>query len=161
MSNIRRYYEENAVYNITCNTYSRQPIFKEKKAAAFLMNILGYYKIVLKFNLYCYCIMPDHLHIIIQPRSAKYNISEIMRHIKGSFARAYNNLIRKNGIIWQRRFFDTILQTEEEFLTRLNYILQNPVRAGIMNEAKEYPYSSARVYFEDEDDYITDRYISK
>ena len=86
--------------------------------------------------------------MIIQPKSVKYKISEITRHIKSSFGRVYNNLTRKDSIIWQRRFFDTILRTEEEFFTRLNYILQNPVWVNIIKEAKDCPFSSAKVYFE-------------
>lgn len=160
MSRIRRYYEPGAIYSITCNTYSRRPIFKSKKAASFLMNILGYYKVVLNFRLYCYCIMPEHIHLMIQPNLVKYNISQVMKHIKGSFARNYNNLIRKNGHVWQDRFFDTALRTNEDVITRINYILQNPVRANIIETAEDYPFSSAKVYLKDIEDYITDRYIS-
>ena len=161
MSRIKRYYEPEAIYNITCNTCGRRPILKDERAATFLMNILGYYKFILRFSLYCYCIMPDHIHLIIQPHRARYNISEVMRYIKGDFGRNYNNLIRKNGIIWQRRFFDTALRTEEDITTRINYILQNPVRANIIKEATDYCFSSARTYLSDVDDRITDKYISK
>jgi hypothetical protein len=84
-----------------------------------------------------------------------------MKYIKGSFALSYNKLIRKNGPIWQRRFFDTVLETEEDLTTRINYILQNPVKANIIKEAKDYPYSSAKVYFLDMDDHITDKCITK
>jgi len=48
-------------------------------------------------------VMPDHIYLIIQPNLKRYNISQIMKHIKGSFARRYNNLTYKNGPIWQNR----------------------------------------------------------
>lgn len=161
MSKIRRYYEHKAVYNITCNAYARRAVFERKRAVSFLLNTLGYYKYVLNFHLFCYCVMPDHIHLIIQPNLKRYNISQIMKHIKGSFARTYNNLIYKNGPIWQNRFYDTILTNEEDLIVRINYILQNPVRANIIEEASNYPYSSAKVYLKDEEDYITDKYIAK
>ncbi|NQT06922.1 MAG: transposase [Candidatus Omnitrophica bacterium] len=161
MSKIRRYYEPNAVYNITCNAYARRPIFKGKKAADCLLSTLGYYRYILRFSLYCYCIMPEHLHVIIQPHLKKYNISQIMKHIKGSFARTHNNLTYKSGPIWQNRFYDTILRDEQALMTRINYILQNPIRANIIREAEDYPYSSAKVYLKDEEDHITDKYIAK
>ncbi len=161
MSKIKRYYEKEAIYSITCNTYLRIPIFHKRRAAEFLMNTLGYYKIVLNYSLYCYCIMPDHIHLIIQPHLKKYNISVIMKHIKGSFARSYNNITRKDGIIWQRRFYDSIIASEEELTTKISYIIENPVKEGLVKEAKEYPYSSARTYLEDINDFITDKYITK
>ncbi len=105
--------------------------------------------------------MPDHIHLIIQPHRARYNITEVMRYIKGDFGRNYNNLIRKNGTIWQRRFYDTILMTEEALSIRINYILQNPVRANIIEEATDYAFSSAKAYLSGIDDHITDKYISK
>jgi putative transposase len=105
--------------------------------------------------------MPEHIHIIVQPHLKKYNISKIMKHIKGSFARTHNNLTYKSGPIWQNRFYDTILRDEQALMVRLNYILQNPVRANIIKEAKDYPYSSAKAYLNDDDDHITDKYIAK
>lgn len=158
MSKIRRYYEDGAVYHLTCNTYGRTPLFKDKKRAEFLMNILGYYRTILKFKQYCFCIMPDHIHLIIQPATKKYNISVIMKHIKGSFATGYNNTAFKSGPVWQSRFYDTILRTEEELMVKINYVLQNPVRGGIVKEASEYPYSSAKAYLVDLEDRITDKY---
>ena len=161
MSKLRRYYEENAVYSVTCNTYSRLPIFASSKAADFLLHILGYYKQILRFSLYCYCIMPEHLHLVIQPYLKRYNVSQIMKHTKGSFARAHNIIRYKSGPIWQSRFYDTILRDEDSLMTRINYILQNPVRANIIKEAQNYSYSSARTYLLGEDDHITDKYIAK
>ncbi len=58
--------------------------------------------------------MPDHMHLSIQPHLKRYNISTILKYIKGSFALSYNKLIRKSGPIWQRRFFDTVLQPTGE-----------------------------------------------
>jgi len=81
-----------------------------------------------------------------------------MQYIKGSFGITYNKLIRKNGVVWQKRFYDEAIRTEEELLIKINYTLQNPVRAHIIKDAKDYPFSSARVYLKDDYDRITDRY---
>ena len=161
MSKLRRYYEDEAVYSVTCNTYSRRPIFADNKAADFLLHTLGYYKQVLRFILYCYCIMPEHLHLIIQPHMKRYDISQIMKHTKGAFARAHNIIKYKSGPIWRSRFYDTMLRDEDSLMTRINYILQNPVKGNIIKQAEDYPYSSARAYLAGEDDHITDKYIAK
>jgi putative transposase len=158
MSKIARYYENRAVYFITTNTYAGRELFRSEKAATFLMNTIGYYKYTLSFNLYCFCIMPEHLHMIIQPCLKKYNISFIMQSIKGSFAITYNRMIRKNGAVWQKRFYDEAIRTEEDLLIKINYTLQNPVRARMVGEASDYRFSSARVYYRNEYDRLTDRY---
>ncbi len=77
------------------------------------------------------------------------------------FAMGYNNTAFKSGPVWQSRFYDTMLRSEEKLMTKINYILQNPVRSGIVEEVSEYSYSSAKAYLLDEEDRITDKYIAK
>ena len=158
MAKIVRYYEKDAVYFVTTNTYAKKGLFNKATMAIFLMNTIGFYKYVLNFSLYCFCIMPDHVHIIVQPHLKKYNISFIMQSIKGSFGITYNKLIKKNGVVWQKRFYDEAIRTERDLLIKINYTLQNPVRAHLVEDAGDYPFSSAGVYYKDRYDRITDKY---
>ncbi len=102
--------------------------------------------------------MPEHIHMIIQQLSKQYGISTIMKEIKGTFAREYNILIRKRGDIWQRKFYDSVIQNERDIITKINYIFENPVRKNIVEDATEYEFSSARSYLLNQKDYITDIY---
>ncbi|MFH1479008.1 MAG: transposase [Candidatus Omnitrophota bacterium] len=158
MGDIRRYKEDGYIYFITTNTYSNKGIFLKEKPSLFLKSIISYYRFVFRFKLYTYCIMPDHIHMLIQPLTKQYDISTIMKEIKGTFAREYNIMIRKRGDIWQRKFYDSIIRDEESLLIRINYTFENPVRKGIVNKATEYKFSSARSYILGEEDYVTDRY---
>jgi putative transposase len=158
MGDIKRYKEDGYIYFVTTNAYSRKEIFKNQKACEFLRSIISYYRFVCKFKLYSYCIMPEHLHLIIQPLSKQYDISVIMKEIKGTFAREYNILTRKGGEIWQRRFYDSVIKDENDLMAKINYIFENPVRKGIVKTAIEYEFSSAKNYLLNEKDYITDIY---
>ena len=102
--------------------------------------------------------MPDHMHMIIQALSKQYDISTIMKEIKGTFGREYNILIRKRGDIWQRKFYDSVVRNERDIITKINYILENPVRKNMAKEATDYEFSSARAYLLNKKDYITDIY---
>ena len=158
MSNIKRYKDDGYVYFVTTNTYGRKEIFRNQRACEFLRSIISYYKFVFKFRLYSYCIMPDHMHMIIQALSKQYDISTIMKEIKGTFGREYNILIRKRGDIWQRKFYDSVVRNERDIITKINYILENPVRKNMAKEATDYEFSSARAYLLNKKDYITDIY---
>ena len=158
MGDIKRYKEDGYIYFVTTNTYSRKEIFKNQKACEFLRSIISYYRFVCKFRLYSYCIMPEHLHMIIQALSKQYDISAIMKEIKGTFAREYNILIRKKGDIWQRKFYDSVIRDENDLMAKINYTFENPVRKGIVKTATEYEFSSAKSYLLNEKDYITDIY---
>ncbi len=66
-----------------------------------------------------------------------------MRYIKGTFARAYNAYHNTDGTVWQPRFYDVAIRSERELMTQIRYVEENPVSAGIVAEAEQYPFSSA------------------
>ena len=141
MSNIRRYYEEGAVYFATTVTRDRQPLFLDKKNCRILLVTVEYYKAIFDYKVLGYCLMPDHFHLIVQPTS-RFNLSDIMKMVKGSFARKLNKLADRQGPMWQRRFFDQVIRNEKQLTMQLDYMHQNPVMAGLASEARNYPYSS-------------------
>ncbi len=94
------------------------------------------------FLLLAFAIMPDHAHVVIVP-SAGYSISQTMRLVKGSIARRVNQLDASTGALWQGGFWDKSPRDLRELNQYIGYTEMNPVRAGLVREASEYPYSSA------------------
>ena len=86
---LKHYFEKGAIYYVTSVTYKRRKIFTDVTTARFLLATIMYHKYILEFNLFGYVIMPDHFHILIQP-SERYSLAQIMKYIKGNFARKYN-----------------------------------------------------------------------
>jgi putative transposase len=93
------------------------------------------------YRLLAYVIMPDHFHIIIIP--AGKNASQIMQGLKGYTSRVLNSINGGKGSVWQRGYYDYILDSEEKVLTKIRYIEGNPVRKGLTERAEEYEFSSA------------------
>jgi putative transposase len=147
MGNIKRYYETNAAYFLTTNTEDNLPIFGDHKNCKILLVTLEYFKLVLNYRLYGFCIMPTHLHLVIHPFGT-YNFSYIMKMIKGSFTRKLNKANDKTGKIWQKGFYDEHIRGELHLLKVLEYIHNNPLKAGLVMEPEEYPYSSYSHYFQ-------------
>jgi len=147
MGNIRRFYEENAAYFLTTVTENRVPMFKDPKKCQILLITMEYFKLILDYRLYGFCIMPDHLHLIIHP-FGKYDFSYIMKMLKGSFARKLNKINDKEGKIWQRKFYDKCISDSYELVRELEYMHNNPVKANLVSSPEEYPYSSYNHYFD-------------
>ena len=101
MSDIKRYYEEGCAYFITTKTHNNLPLFNNEKNCKILLVIFEYFKLTLDYKIYAYCLMPDHLHIVLQTMG-KYDFSYVMKMIKGSFARKYNKIHEKEGKVWQK-----------------------------------------------------------
>jgi putative transposase len=88
--------------------------------------------------LFSYVIMPTHLHLIAGTNLGGAGISMLMHSLKG---RIREDLVGK-GKFWQDRFDDLILTTEKQFEIKLNHIHFNPVRAGLVTNPEDWPYSS-------------------
>lgn len=147
MSDIRRFYEENAAYFLTTVTSDRRQLFNNPLYCKIILVTMEYFKLILDYKLYGFCLMPDHMHIIIHP-FGKYDFSYIMKMIKGSFARKINKIENKEGKIWQKGFYDECIQDNLKLLQKLEYIHNNPVKANLVTSPEEYIYSSYNHYTE-------------
>ena len=99
-----------------------------------------------KYNLRVAVVMPDHAHMILTPLLDQvgqriFPLSEIMKAIKGASSHAINQRLGSHEAIWQEESFDHVLRSSESLDAKMDYILQNPVRAGLVRIAGEYPWS--------------------
>jgi REP element-mobilizing transposase RayT len=98
-----------------------------------------------KYNLRVAIIMPDHAHIIFTPlidesRRAVVSIAEIMKAIKGASAHAINRQFHRQGTLWQEESFDHVLRSSESLDHKITYILENPVRSGLVDDWHNYKW---------------------
>lgn len=101
-----------------------------------------------KCEAYVYLFMPDHAHILL---SGKESDSDIKKCIDG-FKQQTGFWLYKNlsTYKWQKDYYDHILRKEEEIKTQIDYILNNPVRAGLVEEWQNYKFKGSSVYSFDE-----------
>jgi REP element-mobilizing transposase RayT len=86
-----------------------------------------------------YVIMPDHLHVFVASDDQKISISAWMKSLKNTISKT----LREKGVApphWQKTFFDHLLRSSESYSEKWNYVRQNPVRAGLVESAEDWPY---------------------
>jgi REP element-mobilizing transposase RayT len=88
-------------------------------------------------------VMPDHVHLILTPGTDEtlrtvVSLVEIMKALKGASAHAINRRAGNHGAIWQEESFDRIVRSSESLDAKIAYILENPVRKGLVNDWREY-----------------------
>jgi|SRR5579862_1079112 len=98
-----------------------------------------------RYRLRVAVVMPDHVHIVLTPltdesRGAIISLVEIMQAMKGASARAINQKTRQRGPIWQEESFDRVLRSSDNLDAKMAYILENPVRGGLVNDWREYKW---------------------
>ena len=89
---------------------------------------------------YAYCLMANHFHLLIREREEK--VGETIKRIASSYVYYYNRKYGRDGHLFKERFKSEPVNDMPYFMTLLRYIHQNPVKAGIVNDVKDYEYSS-------------------
>jgi REP element-mobilizing transposase RayT len=105
----------------------------------------------LRYNLDAAVVMPDHAHLILTPeidevRQRMMPLFEIMKAIKGASARKINQRLEQHGAIWQEESFDHVLRSAEDTSAKLLYVLENPVRRGLVSGWQEYQWAWHRPF---------------
>lgn len=132
------------IYHIMLRGINRQQIFYDKEDYRVFESILRHYKSICDFRLFAYCIMGNHIHLLI--RTGSVPLEKIFKRIGSAFVYWYNCKYERVGHLFQDRYKSEAVLTEQYYLTVLRYILRNPVKAGICRHPAEYPYSSCYEY---------------
>jgi len=96
-----------------------------------------------RYTLHVAVVMPDHVHLILTPeidsaRQEVYPLHSIMRGIKGASAWQINRLSGKHGHVWQEESFDHVLRSSESLDAKIQYVMENPLRRGLVSNSGEY-----------------------
>lgn len=158
--------QEGLIYFITSNIVSRSRVFTSASFVIPILDSLNFYRFQHRCKLLGYVIMPDHLHLLRYPQGRADVISDFMRDFKlftsGRISRQagleveadWDALFQEFGArdgnaerqVWQESFWENMTLSKGTFRQKLNYIHMNPVRADLVDDPGDYPYSSYRNY---------------
>ena len=144
MSRTKRIQSSTNTYHVMIRGINKQQIFYEPNDYKRMITILSRYKELSGYELYAYCLMGNHLHLLI--KTGNEPIDRVIRRIGDSFVYWYNRKYDRCGHLFQDRFRSEPVEDERYLLTVFRYILQNPVVSGICDHVEDYPYSSAAEY---------------
>lgn len=145
MTNIRRYFDEGQIYFLTHVTYKRIPILVEN--ISFVWDAFTYVRGINHYELIGWVILPDHIHMIVDPKGN--DLSDLVKRFKIKFSGLYrsaNNL--RSGRLWQYRYWDHIIRDESDLNRHLDYIHYNSVKHRLSSTPYEYEHSSFSKFVE-------------
>jgi REP element-mobilizing transposase RayT len=130
-------------YFITFSTSQRKILSASQKDS--VLNAIQFWH-GKKYQLLAAVIMDDHVHLIIDPF---VSISSIMHSIKSFTAHEINKKENKQGKVWQAEYYDRGIRTEQEFLEKINYIANNPLKEGLAETPEEYKWLCIKGWIND------------
>jgi putative transposase len=135
-------YSQDRAFSITIGTFRRYPWFGFYcELAEVAVRLLADLASARDAALYAWCVMPDHVHLLLQDR----DIVDFVRLFKGNMT-PKSRALDPSHVLWQRSFYDRGLRKEEPLITVSLYIWENPVRAGIVDHASSYTWSGSLVW---------------
>ena len=132
---------------VTSSTWGRRRLLQTDRSAQLFVKTIYEYRAQDKYRLHEFVVMPDHFHMLITVDS-NTTIERAVQFVKGGFAFRAGRELGLPAPIWQKGFSEIRVSDALAFACQRDYILQNPVRANLVETADKYSYSSAHRAFE-------------
>ncbi len=132
-------YAADEIIHVTICANAGEP-FADRQLAELVSESVGFYCRKLKYRLFGYCLMPDHLHVLLSPMGSGTPLGKWLLAFKNYTSRKFANA-GGTPPLWQRSAYDHVCRNDETPETVLAYIINNPVRAGLVQSWHDWPLS--------------------
>jgi putative transposase len=129
------------IYHVINRGNGGQVIFHKDADYEAFIDIMTEAKIRYAVKIFAFCLMPNHFHMVLMPRQAE-DLSKWMQWLMTSHVRRYHRHYGTSGHVWQGRYKSFLIQIDSHLLIVLRYVEGNPLRAGLVNSAKDWLWSS-------------------
>ena len=133
-----------AFYHITARANEGKELFKGKKDRERFLYYLETATHRYRALIHVYCLMSNHYHLLLETPSG--NLSQILHHINGAYTGYFNIKHQRSGHLFEGRYRAILVEADTYAKELSRYIHLNPVRGGLVDRAKDYPWSSYRHY---------------
>jgi REP element-mobilizing transposase RayT len=131
-----------ALYHITSRGNARRKLFLDEKDYTDFLQVLCLVVQRFHWNLHAYCLMSNHYHLLLE--TPEGNLSRGMRQLNGVYTQHFNRRHNRVGHLFQGRYKAILVDRESYLLALCRYVVLNPVRANLVKNPKEWPWSSYR-----------------
>lgn len=124
--------------------HDRKPVFLQDADYRYYLDNLLETKTEFGIRVLAYCLMTNHVHLILVPGDDASAVSKLMRVLAARQTRRVNKLEGRTGTLWESRFKSSLIDTDRYLLACCRYVDLNPVRAAMISTPGDYPWSSFR-----------------
>jgi putative transposase len=130
--------QELRTYFVTFSSVDRRRLFQVESRAELMVAMLLRYRSEGRFALHAFVVMPDHVHVLVTP-AEEVSLEKAIQFIKGGFSFR----LKSKFDVWERGHFDKRVPDRAAYEACVRYIEQNPVKAGLVESAEGFKFSSA------------------
>ena len=137
-SNWKKYFYK--IDNLLIKYKNSPKYLKQPKIATIVESSLKYHDSA-DYDLLCYCIMPNHVHLIFTLLDDARSLDKIMFSVKRYTAGEANKILNRSGQFWQHESYDHIVRNEKALYNIINYVINNPVDAGLVIKWQDWKWT--------------------
>jgi len=146
------------IYHVVIKGLNSQLLFEEAKDYAKYLDFLNLHKESCDFDLFAYCLMSNHVHLLI--RTKEVALETIFRKINTAYASWFNMKYSRSGHLQDGRYYSEPINSLDYLLAALRYIHKNPLKADLENSVgSRYPWNSYHAYIKQNDDLVDTGFI--
>ena len=131
-------------YSLTYCTIQRRKTFTTQEVVSLVLAQISRTATENQFDIIVYCFMPDHLHLLVEGTSRQLRRQAVYRATEAVPGYYYSAAYHEK--LWQRYGFEHVLRDDEITMVVAKYILENPIRAGLVERVEDYPFVGSMVY---------------
>lgn len=143
-------------HHIVQRGHNRQTVFVSDDDYNYYRENLIYFKREFGCRIYAYCLMTNHVHLIVDPGKNPESLALLMKRVAGRQTRYVNKLEDRSGSLWEGRYKSSIISTKEYLPACCRYIELNPLRAGMVTDPVHYHWSSYKAKISEKRDLVFD-----
>lgn len=144
MPRLSRIILPNRPHHIIQRGHNKQDIFLSDDDYLYYLENLNDWKQRLGCKIYAYCLMTNHVHLIIDPGPKAANLALLMKRVAGRQTRYVNRRYQRTGTLWEGRYKSSPIETDTYLLACCRYVELNPMRAHMVSRPEQYRWSSYR-----------------
>ena len=135
-------------YFLTFCTHSRRTVFTNTRAVGLVCEQILSTARLQRFSVLAYVFMPDHVHLLVEGRTEDADLKAFASLAKQKSGFAYSQAYR--GRLWQPSYYDRVIRDEDSTWDVIRYIVENPLRAGLVSDITQYPFLGSGLMERDE-----------
>jgi len=134
----------NTPHHVVQRGHNRQTVFAGEDDYRYYLDNLAEWKEKFECKVYAFCLMTNHVHLVVDPGEEPGSLSQLMKRLAGRQTRYVNRLEGRSGTLWEGRFKSSPIENNRYLLACCRYVEMNPVVVGLCDDPADYPWSSCR-----------------
>ncbi|OGU76923.1 MAG: hypothetical protein A2V93_00365 [Ignavibacteria bacterium RBG_16_34_14] len=144
---VPKFYNMNSYHHLYNRGVNKGTIFFDDNDYKYFLRKMKEYKEKYSVRINCFCLLPNHFHFFTKQLTNDHTIGKFVGDLTNAYTRRTNKKYDRIGVLFEGKTKSKLISDESYFIWLCKYILNNPVKAGLVNQPEEWEYSSAKEYF--------------